>query len=325
MKILGTHIGYINQGRILFLIFMLLLLIFLYLTYIRKTAKPREGFTQDAPFLVKRGDQEVYDDFLAQIYNRIWQPRGPNQYIFDAVEKLTESSKEKSVILDAGCGTGELAGYAFDKGYKYVYAIDQSQDMINYCAEKWPKMGAKQGNFLVPMSYDKGTFTHVFMTGDTIYHIQDKLTLLRNMFYWLMPNGYLILHLYDPLEFDPVPLAGRPVLVDSLKDIASERITNSTIDFLDFVFKSVYDFSKVGADNSIDSLDADAEVLHQTVFIDSNTKNVRQNETILYMNSVNSILRMCQYVGFLVHGQMNLGDSTLRDPHQYIFLLERPH
>lgn len=318
MNLLGIRIGYKNQGRIFFVLFLILLLIFIYLTYIRKTTKPREGFTQDIPFLVKRGEQEVYDDFLAQIYNRIYQPRGPNHFIFDAVEKMTESSKDKSVMLDAGCGTGELAGYMMKRGYKHVYAIDQSKYMIEYCNEQWPEMKALHGNFLVPMTYDKASFTHIFLTGDTIYHIQDKLTLLRNLYYWLMPNGYLILHLYDPLQFNPVPLAGRPVLVDSIQDITTDRITNSTIDFLDFVFKSVFDFSKIEGGNS-------DEVLHQQIFVDTNTKNVRQNETVLYMNPIDDIIHMCQYVGFLVHGQMNLGDSVLKDSKQYIFLLERPH
>ena len=80
MNIFGIHIGYRNQSRFLLTICLLLTLFLIYVTFIRKRPRRTEGFTQDMPFLVKR-DQEMFDDFLAEIYDRIYQPRGPNHYI----------------------------------------------------------------------------------------------------------------------------------------------------------------------------------------------------------------------------------------------------
>ena len=53
--------------------------------------------------------------------------------------------------------------------------------------------------------------------------------------------------------------------------------------------------------------------------------SVRQNETILYMDPIDDIIAICQRAGFLVHGQMNMSDSVLKDPYQYVFILERPN
>lgn len=315
MKFLGIYIGYKNQHKILYILCLLLLLLFLYLSFIKPYFSPRrEGFTQDLPFLMKH-DNEIFDDFLAEIYNKIHQPRGPNQYIFDIVEKNTQPSKEKSVILDAGCGTGELLGYLHEKRYKYVYGVDLSQKMVEYCQEKWPNVNIKHGNVLIPMTYDKNTFTHIFMTGDTFYHIEDKLTALRNLYYWLSPHGYLILQLYDPMKWNPIPLSGRPLLVNSVQDYSNDRITNSTIDFVDFVFSSMFDFSK---------WDSTKKVIYQETFVDADTKNIRKNEIDLFMNPINDIISLCKYAGFLVHGQINMSDSPLNDPNQYIFILQRP-
>lgn len=315
MKFLGIHVGYKNQNRVLFILCLILVLIFIYLYFIRNKNPSinQEGFSQEQPFLVKR-DQEVYDGFLAEIYDGIYKPATYNHYIFDAVERLTQPSKEHSVILDAGCGTGELLEYVSKKGYKFMYGVDLSKDMIIFCQEKIPNCRVKEGDLLIPMTYDKATFHQIFLTGDTIYHVDDKLKLLYNLYNWLVPNGYLILHLYDPINFNPIPMSARPLLVDSLQDYSNERITNSQIDFTDFIFKSLFDFNK-----------ENTAITYQETFVDKNTQYVRQNERTMYMNQVDEIIQMCQYVGFLVHGQFNMSDSLLKDPYQYVFILEKPN
>ena len=318
MKILGIHIGYVNQNRILLIFCLILVLLFIYLTFIRnKIISNQEGFSQDQPFLVKF-DQNIYDNFLAEIYDRIYEPSSYNKYIFDTIERITQPSKDNSFILDAGCGTGELLGYISKKGYKYVYGIDLSEPMIEFCREKIPYSQVKVGDLLIPVTYDKGTFHQIYMTGDTIYHIKDKIALLDNLYNWIMPGGHLILHLYDPMNFNPLPISGRPLLVDSLQKYSNQRITNSNIDFSDFKFKSIFDFSKLN--QNLDNM-----VTYKETFVDKGTQYIRQNERIMYMNPVEEIIQMCQLMGFLVTGQIDLKDSILKDPYQYVFILERPN
>lgn len=318
MKFLGISIGYKNQHRYLMILCLFLVLLLLYLIIRSRQRRPnQEGFSQDFPFIVKH-DQDVFDDFLAEIFDKIYQPSQPTRYIFDAVERMTQMSPSTAVILDAGCGTGELVGYASTKkGYEFTYGIDQSQDMVAFCQQKWPDSNFKWGDFLVPNTFDKGTFTHMFMTGDTLYGLndQEKLVAFKNAFAWLQPHGFLVLQLADPLKWNPIPLSARPILVDSIQDFSQERVTNSSIDFGGFLYKSLFDFGKWSSTGG--------EVTHQEKFIDAESKSVRQNERVLYMNSVEDVIMMCQSVGFLVNGKIDMRDSVLKDPYQYVFILEK--
>jgi SAM-dependent methyltransferase len=313
MKLFGWYIGHKTQNQILMLLTIILAIIMVWMVYKRNHIVHQEGFIQNEHFLVKR-QQDVYDDFTAQIYDKIFRPKQSNQFVFDATNRLTQMDNTKSVILDAGCGTGELANYIEQSGYKHVYGVDQSQDMIQVAINKNPNLKLKQADLTHPMAYDKNTFTHIFMTGMTIYDFQDKTNLFRNLYYWLIPNGYLILQVVDRSKFDPIPPTGKPLLVDSIQMFVEERVTNTEIDFQEFTYKSSYDFSNLNQDTA----------LFQETFTDKATRNVRMNEKSLYMEEIDDIIYKAQYAGFLVHGQMNMGDVDY-DKYKYVFILERPN
>jgi len=313
MKLFGFYIGNRSQNNIILIITLFLTVLLVLLLFFKKPHHNLEGFTQHEKFLVRR-QKDIYDEFTAQIFDKIFQPKMTNQYIFDIVEKLSQTDVSKSVLLDAGSGTGELVAYIQKKGYQHVFGIDQSDDMNKIALSKYSDLKLKQGDLDQPMSFDKHTFTHIFMTGSTIYSFQDKEQLFRNLFYWLIPNGYLILQVADREKFDPIPPIGKPVLVDSVQVFVEDRVTDTEIDFIDFKYKSSYDFSKT----------TENIVIFQETFTDSHSRNVRMNEQILFMESLDNIIYMAQYAGFIVHGQVNLKEAN-QDKYQYLFLLERPH
>lgn len=289
---------------------LLLLVVWLFLyVYRDPTSAHREGFQQSQRFLVQR-DADMYDGFSAHIYNRIYQPDKHNSAIFDAVESLTQMDHNKSILLDAGSGTGELLYYMASKGYVNAYGIDQSTDMCTYARDTYDQIVVKEGDLRLPMTYDKHSFTHIMMTGNTVYHFDDKVQLFRNIHYWLMPQGYFVLELYQRDRFDPLPATGKPLLVDSLQSLVKERVTDCDIDFGDFHYTSAYDFSHASSTN---------EVMFRETFVDSNTRNVRQNELVMYMEDVNEVVHLAQRAGFLVHGKMNVVD----DPFKFVFVLQR--
>lgn len=307
----GLYIGHKTQNQILLVLCIVLALLLVFIL-IKRPYKPQEGFAQKERFLVRR-QNDVYDDFTAQLYDRIYQPTLSNQYVFDAVEKLTQMDTNNSIVLDAGCGTGELVQYiSHGKDYKHVYGVDQSEAMLQVAMSKNSELKLKRADLTHPMTYDKNTFTHIFMTGLTIYDFQDKTQLFRNLYYWLIPHGYLILQVVDRMRFDPIPPFGKPLLVDSIQLFVKDRVTDSEIDFRDFVYKSTYDFNS-------------ATVMFQETFVDSVTRNVRMNEKMLYMEDIDDIIYQAQYAGFHVHGQMNMADSSEKDMYKYIFVLERPN
>jgi len=309
MKIFGRHLGYKNQNTIL--LFLCLALALWWIFLVMNRPQPREGFEQSDRFLVRR-EGDIYDDFLSQIYDRIYQPKSLNAAIFDTVESLTQPDPEKSILLDAGSGTGGLLQYMHAKGYLHAYGVDQSADMVDFIQTAYPDVKVKSGDLNAPMTYDKHSFTHIFMTGNTVYHFPDKVQLFRNLYYWLMPHGYFILEIYDRDRFDPIPATGKPLLVDALQSLVDTRVTDTEIDFMDFVYESRYDFSRAASDNV---------VLFQETFTDAATRHMRQNELTLFMEPLNDVVYMAQYAGFLVHGQV----KVLEDKHKYVFVFQRPH
>ena len=291
-------------------------------------------FLQNEHFLIRR-NQDIYDDFTLQYYDRMHRTRDTATYIFDAVERLTQASPEKSVVLDVGCGCGEMIKYIQQsKGYKNVYGLDRSESAVRMATSTG--LPVMLGDTTAPMTFDKHTFSHIFLTGMTVYEFQDKTELFRNLYYWLMPNAYLIVHLVDRDRYDTIPVGAKPGLMSSSSTmtnglmtsastaggmkpvtVSTNRVTDAHVDFIDFVYQSEVKVSEMDTNNLI--------TIKET-FTDADTRKVRINEQTLYMNTVQDIVYQAQYAGFIVQGQFDLSKcSAVGDVHQYVFVLERPH
>jgi SAM-dependent methyltransferase len=281
-------------------------------------------FLQNEHFLIRR-NQDIYDDFTMQYYDRLHRTRDTATYIFDAVERLTQSSPEKSVILDVGCGSGEMIKYIQQsKGYKQVYGLDRSESAVRIA--KSVGLPVIQGDTTAPMTFDKHTFSHIFLTGMTVYEFQDKTELFRNLYYWLMPNAYLIVHLVDRDRYDTIPVGAKPGLMTSSSTagglmspviVSTNRVTDAHVDFIDFVYESTVNVSEMDTNNLV--------TIKET-FTDADTRKVRINEQTLYMNTIQDIVYQAQYAGFIVQGQFDLSKcGAVGDAHQYVFVFERPH
>ena len=56
---------------------------------------------------------------------------------------------------------------------------------------------------------------------------------------------------------------------------------------------------------------------------DLTTKHIRQNESILYMEDLDTILDFAKKSGFIYHAKTNMEDIN-RDSNQYLYYFERP-
>jgi TM2 domain-containing membrane protein YozV len=70
MKIGNFYIGNKTQNKLLLFLCLLLALWLIFLMMNRTT--PKEGFEQSDRFVLRR-NQDMYDDFLARIYDKIYQ------------------------------------------------------------------------------------------------------------------------------------------------------------------------------------------------------------------------------------------------------------
>lgn len=291
------------------MIFLILMLIIVWMRrHMSEKKKSFEGFSQNSRFIAKY-DTDIYDDFYVNIYDTIHIPEQQLNSVIKAINMTLPS--EYSTFLDIGCGTGTLIKKLDDLGYN-VYGIDKSQDMVNFCHTKYPTLKIKCDDFMNPMVYDKNTFSHILCSHNTIYMFKDKVSFFRNCYLFMKPNAYLMVHLVDVDLFNPISPVGKPLLLDDMQSYADERITVSEVDFVDFTYKSAFDFSNKSN-----------TVITET-FVDNalSKSSIRQNQQTLYTESIEIVVNCAKYAGFLVVGQINMKES-LGDENQYLFMFER--
>jgi len=267
----------------------------------------KEGMENENNFkvLFKTGDA-IYDDFYASVYDYLVFSSVKNNY---EVGVLMNSGNpiETSVIADIGCGTGHHVDDLRSKGLN-VIGIDKSPSMINIAKKTYPS-----GNFEVGDALDNGLFkmnsvTHILCLYFTIYYIKDKQQFFDNAMYWLMPGGYLYVHLVDRDRFDPILPPGNPLYIVSPQKYAKERITSTKVTFEDFVYTS--DF-KLDKDNNSAIFDEKFKF---------NDGKVRKQEQVLYMDDTATIVNMAQNSGFILQSKADMIKCGYEAQYLYIFL-----
>jgi SAM-dependent methyltransferase len=289
------------------ILYLLLLLAFVVLVYLlykhitRKGANDTEGFQQDGPFILKT-ENDIYDDFYGEIYDKLMLPQQRIKYEMNKILQTVTPSREHSIMLDVGSGTGELIAYLRQQGYT-AYGVDKSQAMVDIAQSKIGNItdfniSSKATNNKVikcanaedPMTYDRALFSHIFCMNFTIYEIENKSRFFENCHYWLRNNGYLIIHLADKDNFDAIIPAGKPTSLKGVSQIDGKRIKNTFIDFIDFTYKSEFN---PDPDNT-------KQLIHKETFTDKATQNVRQNEKTLRMETMEEIIDMARIAGLAI-------------------------
>ena len=295
------------------LVVFALAIILTFLQISRRNTK-YEGFTQSEPFVSKRGEA-AFDTFYAEIYDKLYKTEERSTKEAMEIVKSTQPDKENSNFLDVGCGTGCLVSELTKHGF-HATGIDRSNAMIEVGKEHRPKCRKndtiKVADAIDPMLFERGTFTHILCMDRTIYDFEDKVAFFRNCKHWLRAGGYLVLHLVEPTLYSPVVPLGQPSgLLGSnapKKTVDGKRITDTAIDFVDFKYKSTYDFSQVEK----------GTVVQTETFTDATSNNVRQNEHTMYMAGPKSILEDARYCGFLLFGEF----VSTQDSEQKVVILK---
>lgn len=297
-----------HKNKWLWVLIVLSVILLILITYRKQFKQKHEGFDQGAPFVLKRNN-DIYDSYYAMIYDELNQPKPRVEFEYKQIIDMTHPSKENSVFLDVGSGTGNLTNQLTSNGYS-TYGIDDSSAMVEVSQYNYPKIDIKCGNVLDPMAYDRGMFTHIMCMNFTIYHFQDKWAFFRNCYYWLAPNGYLILHLADRKKYNPIVQAAIPSMIDNPQKYTNKRITDAVIQFPGFSYKTSTNFLPDKTDNRV--------IISET-FKDNASAKIRQNELTLYMEDVKDVLYSASKCGFIIQGKTEF----INDEWQYIYVLER--
>jgi SAM-dependent methyltransferase len=291
-----------NFGKVLLFVALLLVIV----VFFRSLTPVREGLIDSNKFLFKEGNA-VYDDFYADIYDYLVFNQIKNEY---EVGVILNSSmpNEKSVIADIGCGTGhhvkELSSRNLD-----IIGVDISPSMINKAKEENPFIARQLsvGDGLNGHLFKDNSLTHILCLYFTIYYMNDKMRFFNNCMNWLMPGGFLIVHLVDKYKFDPILPPGNPLYIVSPQKYAKERITKTKITFNDFVYDSNFKLD----DNDIATFNEKFKF---------NDGRVRKQEQKLYMDDLPTIVNMAQDAGFLVHAKIDMVKCAYEYQYLYVFI-----
>jgi len=290
-----------NFGKILILIACLLIII----VFFKSFAPNKEGMIINENVLYKEGN-DAYDDFYANIYDYLVYNGIKNDYEVGKIINSTEPT-ETSVIADIGCGTGHHVSSLASRNLQ-VIGVDLSPSMIKKAKEENPNGKFIVGNALNPTLFKMNSLTHILCLYFTIYYFQDKRQFFNNCMDWLMPGGYLIVHIVDREHFDPILPPGNPLYIVSPQKYAKERITKTKITFNDFLYSSNFNLD---ANNDIATFDEKFKF---------NDGKVRKQQQKLFMEDASIIVDIAQNSGFIVQAKIDLVKCAYENQYLYVFV-----
>ena len=183
--------------------------------------------------------------------------------------------------------------------------------MVERSREKYPDIEVINNDALDTMGFAASSFTHIQCLSMSIYYIKDKRRLFENCFRWLMPGGYLSLHLVNREKFNPILRVANPLVMISPQKYSETRITESLIKFNNFRYKRDFKFNE----------GSDISYFEETIKDDHSNK-VRKNNHILYMEPQRKILSKAKDSGFILKDVIDL--VNCEHEYEYIYILYKP-
>jgi len=290
--------------RILILIISTIIILKIYQNLTDDTI---EGFSQDKKFVVYEKINDIFDYFYVDIYDQLLSSIKKTEFEIETTFYATNPTK-KSYVLDVGSGTGFHVDAFRDNQIKAI-GIDKSPAMVDYAKKKYPHSQYLVADATNGVTFNDLTFTHITCYYFTIYYMQDKRAFFNNCFNWLKPKGYLVLHLVNKNKFDPILPPANPLHLISPQKYATERITQSFINFNNFDYKSQFKLE----DNN------DNAYFEETFKYKDG--NIRKNKHKLFMTSQKEILSTAKDVGFSYLTKVNMVNCGYE--YQYLVFLQK--
>ena len=137
------------------------------------------------------------------------------------------------------------------------------------------------------------------------------MAFFNNTMKWLMPGGFLVVHVVERDMFDPILPPANPLFLVSPQRYAKERITQSKVMFNNMEYVANF------------NLDADKNVATFTEkFKEKDSDKTRKNKHIFYMEPHKAIIVMAQEAGFILQGKIDL--LKVGYEYQYLYIFVKP-
>ena len=256
--------------------------------------------------LVVKHDADIKDAFYAAVYDDIFSQKVTNAHEVGAIINKYPDISNQAVALDIGAGTGAYMRAFIKHGITDITGIERSGAMVAQAKKAHPRLNLNivKGDPTEAASFKPESFTLVTLLNFEVYHIPNTQQLFANVYEWLKPGGYFVLHLVDPRRFNAAGLLlGEPTSVTRGK-------AQSVTKFNDFEYKS---------DVQIFPNDF---VQYMEVFTDDNTGKVRKNVRNFKMPSPQTFIELATGAGYNMLGQIDLVKA--HKAYQYFYLFYKP-
>ena len=269
------------------------------------TIKNVDKNLENGDFVFNDG-RDIWTKFYCSIYDSLVLNKTKNNY---EIKEIIISTKpdENSKILDVGSGTGHHVNMFVKKGFDAV-GIDSSNEMVSKAKENYPDLKFYNMDVLNGGQFGKNTFTHVTMLYMTLYYIQKKQDAFSNIFNWLKPGGFMVIHLVNRAKFDPRIEASDPLTNVNPQKFAKKRITKSYVKFKDFQYKGEFIMDGINSKYM--------ETMKEDV-----GSNAIKNQHTYYMETQESIVKKVKKVGFKLMGRINM--SICHNPYEYLYVFQK--
>ncbi|MBS0585666.1 MAG: class I SAM-dependent methyltransferase [Verrucomicrobia bacterium] len=147
---------------------------------------------------------------------------GDKEAILLVIKKALEFSPEiqKKASLDVGSGFGGTANYIYNLGFPNLYGIDLDKAAIEYAKSKYPHVHFLEADATSHTTFFDKEFSFIY-SFNVLYAIEDKDTLLRNLYDMAEPGALLVLFDYttENPSLSLKDLADKPMYPMVLKEM----------------------------------------------------------------------------------------------------------
>lgn len=285
------------------ILFFILLIISLFCQFSRSKI---EGF-QDINNKIEIKDFETLnDDFYTKVFDVLTFNKIVSDFEVGNIITNTQPT-ERSIILDVGSQSGYLVNL-FKEYTPNVVGVEKSKKLIDMAKKRYPSCENKFLNDDIVNNhlFHQNSFTHIFCLNLNFYYIENKKQFLENCFTWLIPGGYVAINLVPEEK-----LNAKNNILNIRKNVYPDFVDPSlllsdSIKFTDFVYKPK--FKKL-----------DSERMMFSEKFSFNNGKIRNQETMLYIKSIDDTIKIAKYLGFIILKQFSIKDKSGISSFLYIF------
>jgi SAM-dependent methyltransferase len=262
-------------------------------------------------------DNQSFNQFYATIYQDLFYRDLVDDYIVGIILNKIQPVRQTDALV-IGSKTGKHVNTLANKGYN-AYGLESSKDMIISAMNKYPGNKYVLGNGMNQLVFEPEQFTLISILDFTIYSIRERRTIFENAYRWLVPGGYLAIHLinvggyYDSQvmtakerRFSPTisKLFDRPPLVNPLGN--NDSVVGN------YIYKS---------NIRMNTYDPDMIEMYE-VFTNKKSGKKYNKTTNFYTPDQSVILSEAKDCGFNMLAQYNLMSNN--KPYQFLYILYKP-